>query len=140
MHANYFEGVLQLRNPTKEIFDFIESEMQKKGNVFITKKRKMKDGFDLYITDQHFLQILGKKMQQKFGGEMKLSETLFSRSKITSRDVFRINIYYKYFSARVGEIKDYRGEKVKIIKMGRSKVTVKDCNGRNMFVEYCDLK
>ena len=137
MRHNYFEGVLQLRNPTPEINEFIEEALAKKGNVFITKRKKCKDGVDCWITSQHFLQVLGKKLQQKFGGEMILSSTLFSRSRQTSRDIFRINVLYRYSPVRVGDVKQYRGEDVKVVKCGRDKITVKDMKtGKTRFVEY----
>jgi NMD protein affecting ribosome stability and mRNA decay len=140
MRHNYFEGVLQLRNPTHEINEFIDEALAKKGDVFITKRKKVKDGVDCWITSQHFLQVLGKKLQQKFGGEMKLSSTLFSRSRQTSRDIFRINILYRYCPVKPGEVKQYKGETVKVVKCGKGKITVKDMKtGKTRFVEYKEL-
>ena len=42
MHANYYEGVLQLRNPTEQAEQFIIHEFKRKKTVFITKEKRMK--------------------------------------------------------------------------------------------------
>src|SRR3990167_3299568 len=54
MRHNYFEGIFQLRSPTREVLEFIEHDLAQKGTVFITKRRRLKDGFDMYMTSQRY--------------------------------------------------------------------------------------
>jgi len=58
MHNDYFEGILQLRNPNDEVISFINSQIKKRTGVFITKEQKGNNGIDFYITSQKYLQAL----------------------------------------------------------------------------------
>lgn len=140
MHNDYFEGILQLRNPSDEVISFILNELDKRKNVFITKQKKLKNGLDLYFTDQHFLQGLGKKLSQKFCGELKISKKIFTRNRQTSREVYRVNVLFRYYPYKLGQVFTIRGEKVKLLRLGR-KVTVKNVQtGKKSFIRFGDLE
>jgi len=139
MHANYYEGVLQLRNPTEQVEQFIIHEFKRKKTVFITKEKRMKDGVDLYVTDQRFLQSLGKRLQEAFPGELKVSGTLHTRNKQTSKDVYRITVFFRLYPFARGKHYRYRGEDVMIMRWGK-KVTVKSASGRRLLVDFHELK
>ena len=94
MHKEYFEGILQLRNPTDEITNFIMDEMRRRPDVLITKQKKVGDGFDLFFTNQHFLQSLGKQLHTKFFGDLKVSKKLYTRNRQTSRETFKATIFF----------------------------------------------
>lgn len=136
MHDGYFEGILQLRNPDDEITNFILKEMGKRKNVLITKQTKVGDGLDLYFTDQHFLQNLGKKLSHRFCGELKISQKIFTRNRQTSRDVYRVNVFFRYIPLKIGSVVKVRGEDFKVMKLG-TKVTIKNMKtGKNSFVKF----
>ena len=140
MHDGYFEGVFQLRNPTDEVIEFILGEMRRKKTVLITKQKKVGDGMDIYMTDQHFMQSLGKKLSQRFCGELKISQKIFTRDRQTSKDVYRVNVFFRYIPLKVGDLTELRGEQVRIMKLGK-KVTVKNIkSGKNSFVDFNDFR
>jgi len=43
-HSKYFEGVLQLRNHTQEIKDYINSQFPEDGSIFVSKVMKVSGG------------------------------------------------------------------------------------------------
>jgi len=93
--TEYFEGILQLRNPSDTVISFIEQELKKvaiKG-VFITKMVDVKDGVDIYLTNKSYLRLIAQKIHAKFGGIIKLNPQLFSHNHLTSKDIFRLNVY-----------------------------------------------
>ncbi len=94
-HAGYYEGTLQLRNPHDAIIDFIISQMQGKKGVFIAKEERVKNGIDLFISSQHFLQNLGRRLKKQFGGTLKISTRIFTRNKLSSKDVYRVTVFYE---------------------------------------------
>ena len=85
MHPQYFEGILQLRNPSTEVLDFLMKKM-KEQHISIAKETKTKDGIDLYLSSRKFIKNISHKLQKQFGGELKQSPTLFSHNKQTSKD------------------------------------------------------
>ncbi len=114
----YFEGVLQLRNPNKEIFRFVKKKIEEAGE-FISKEVKQKNGFDCYISSQKFLRRLGKKLQQSFKGELKVNYRLFSRDKQTSKEIHRINVFFRAIDHKKDDVIDFKGDKLKIIGIGK---------------------
>jgi NMD protein affecting ribosome stability and mRNA decay len=91
--GKYFEGTLQLRKVNDEVLDFAESYIES-HNMFIAEKRKTEDGFDLDISDQRKLQTLGQALHKAFGGDLKVSVRQFTHNRLTSKQVYRVNVLY----------------------------------------------
>ena len=138
-HSGYFEGIFQLRNVNDEIIDSTMHEIEKKGDVSIANIKKVKNGVDLYISSQRFLRSLGNKLQERFGGELISSRKLHTRNRLTSRDVYRVNVLLRIPNFKKGDIIDYRGDKIKIIGM-KKKVLAKDIKtGKNLNLNFKDI-
>lgn len=138
-HNEYFEGILQVRNPNEEVLDFIAKEVEKKGDVFIAKTKKINNGIDLYISSQRFLRTIGNKLQERFFGHLEVSRRLHTRNRMTSRDVYRVNLLFKMPSFKKGDIVKYKGEQIRIIGMAK-KVLAKDIKtGRKLNLNYKEL-
>jgi len=134
-HQNYFEGILQLRTPTKEIVAFIMDMVDQKDGVAITKVIKHRDGADYYFTSQKYLQVVGKKLKENFPGEYKMTSTLHTRDSQQNKDLYRITVFFRCLPFRVGEIINYRGEEYKIISMS-DKITAKHLvTGKQSFLD-----
>lgn len=134
--SSYFEGVLQLRDVNQEVFDFVYKFVKNnEPNVFITKEVPTKYGFDLYFSSQKYLNMLGKKLKSQFGGEMRTSARLFTRNKQTSKEVFRVTVFFKLRKYKIGDIIEYKGMQVKITALGRRVQGSDVTTGKKMFVE-----
>lgn len=139
-HDKYFEGVLQLRNPTDELIRFVFNLVDSRKNVAITKEVKHKDGVDYYFTSQKYLQIVGKRLKSSFPGEYKLSSSLHTRDSQHNKDLYRINILFRYYKVKKGQIITYNGEKYKVIRSG-DKLTAKNIKtGKNEFLDINKIK
>lgn len=95
LHFNYYEAVIQLRPETEEIMIFLRSQIRKRNDVKITKITKVKNGLDVYITSQRFARALAKKMKRTFKGELKLTYSLHTRDRQTSRDKYRATVLFR---------------------------------------------
>ena len=139
MHNEYFEGILQLRNPSEELLDFLAKEIKEKGNVFVAKTKKVGDGIDLYISSQRYLRTLGNKLQERFPGQPEVSSSLHTRNRQTSRDVYRVNVLFRMPSFRKGDIITYKGDRIQIIGMSK-KVLAKDLKtGKKLTLSYKNM-
>lgn len=118
MKSGYFEGVLQLRNSSEEVEAFIDREiaMHKDKGIFISKRVPYRDGVDLYLSDQHFLQSLGKRLYETFGGVKKVNARLFGFDNATSKDVHRMTVLVEFPHFKSGDV----------IKMGESLIWVQE--------------
>ena len=138
-HRNYYEGILQLRNPNKDILDFVYNLVGKRSDVSITKKEKIGDGFDLYLTSQRFLQHLGKMLKKHFHGELKISVRLHTRNRITGKNVYRVSVLFRMSEFRKGDIISYKGEKVKIIGIGKKVLAKEVKTGKKLVLKFEEI-
>jgi len=139
MHKDYYEGILQLRDTNNEIVNFVKRQVAKRIDVDISKVVKVINGIDMYFTSQRYLKALGKKLQKHFKGEMKISSKLYTRNRITSKEVHRVNVLFKPAKFKVGDIVKYKGSKLKIVKLG-NKVACKYLDtGKSITLNYSSL-
>lgn len=129
-HAKYFQGVLQLRNCSKDIVDFVKEKTEKveREDIYISRIEKSKNGVDLYFTSNKFLRKIGKILKEKFGGNLKESEKLFSRNKQTGKNIYRLTVLFRYCPVKKGDIVNVRGKDYKIMFVGKN-LQVKEVNG-----------
>ncbi len=123
----YFQGILQLRNPKQEVIDFLFKFVKKhaKKKVFISKEVKVKGGIDYYISSNRFLRTLGNKLQQEFGGVVTFNEQLFSYNRQTSKNVYRLNVLFRVPEFSKGDVIEINGKLVLVKGIGK-KVSGKD--------------
>ena len=94
-NPQYFEAIIQLRNPNDEIVNFITNQVKKRKGAFIAKTLRVMNGVDFYISDQRFARALGNRMKKSFKGELKTSRKLFSRNRQTSKDEYRVTVCFR---------------------------------------------
>ncbi len=104
--TDYFEGILQLRNASERIKDLIVAEIAKRATkgVHITQEKVVKGGYDLYLTSNSFLKAFAKQANNQYGGELKISAKLFSRDKLTSKEMFRVNALLRFPDFTKGDV------------------------------------
>lgn len=110
-HTQYYEGILQLRNPHSLVVEFINAEVAKQTDkgIAISKAVPVEGGMDFYITSQRYVQLLGKKLKQHFGGTLKVNASIFTRSRQTSKDLYRVNVLYAPPAYAVDDVVDAGG-------------------------------
>lgn len=101
--GKYFEGTLQLRKVDDDVLDFIDNYV-KQNNFFISEKTETEDGIDLDISNQRKLQALGQQLKKTFGGILKVSIRQFTHNRLTSKQVYRVNVYYESPPYKKGDV------------------------------------
>ena len=135
----YYEGILQLRNPSKEVIKKLKELAKAKKDVYIAKEEKVRGGVDFYLSSWRYLIELGNKLRKKYGGEVKTSRKIWGVNKQTSKRVYRVVFLLRLPNVKIGEIIEYRGRKVKI-KEFRKKIAVVDIEtGKKSLVKYDEI-
>ena len=116
---DYFEGILQIRDGNEELLSWIKERVKHEGRAAITKIKQTKNGTDLYMTDQHYLQNLGRKVKEKFSGILKVSKRLHTVDKMTSKHLYRVTVLFKQLPFKRGDIVTIHGEEVEILRIGQ---------------------
>lgn len=135
---DYYQGILQLRDINNEILSFIRNQVKKRGDVAITKTVKLGNGFDFYITSQKFITMLGKKLKESFGGELKISSKLHTRNR-QGKNLYRVNALFRLSKYKKGDVVEVRGDKVRLIRIGKKIFARNLKTGNKVTIRKSDL-
>lgn len=138
MRPEYYEGTLQLRNPTEEVLNYVENSMKEDGKVWIAKKVKLPNGYDLQLSSQAFLKQLARKLSIIFVGELiqSIKETGYNKH---GKAQVRLNILFRQYPFKKGSTVIYKGDKYKIIETAY-KVRIKSLEtGKSRTVGYDEI-
>ena len=116
-NPQYFEGILQLRNCTDEVINFVRNLSLKSPTAYISKEEGTKNGVDFYLSDNKFLHSLGKKLRESFTGELKSSASLHTKDRQSSKDLYRLTILFKQLHFKKDDVMLYQGDEVKILRI-----------------------
>jgi NMD protein affecting ribosome stability and mRNA decay len=135
---NYYEGVLQLRNPDKEVLDYIYKKILDSG-CRIAKEKKMKNGIDLYLSSNKFLKKLAKDLQNNFAGQLIMSSKLYSKNRQTSKEVHRGCVCFRIPNFKKGDVIQHKGEDIQILNLDK-KIYAKDLKtNKKLHIDYKEL-
>lgn len=133
-NKEYFEAILQLRELTEEqfneIFDYIEGSYCR-----ISKHIIHKNGVDLYLTSQKFIQQLSRWIKARFNCQLSTTSTLHTRDTKASKDLYRLTVHCVFLTFKVGDVIDYEGEKVKITTLGQKASGRVLSTGQRIFID-----
>jgi len=92
--GQYYQGIFQLiegtENARKKAQELIQQAHSK--GVFMNKFVETEKQCDYYLSDNHYLQQLAKKMQRLFGGTLNTTSTLHTFDHMTSRELHRVTV------------------------------------------------
>ena len=124
-HAKYFEGILQLRNPSPELIKYVAKTIDKDNRAWIAQELKVQGGVDLYLSSQKYLRALGKKLKERFPGCLKSSRKLFTVQRSTGKQVYRVNVLFRLYPFKIRDVITISGEKYKVLRIDKQ-VTVQN--------------
>ncbi|RMF55032.1 hypothetical protein D6745_03365 [Candidatus Woesearchaeota archaeon] len=127
-NSQYYEGILQIRNPYKEVMSFIrqqETKMNKRG-IYINRKNEVVNGFDFYFSDSKFLKNFVYQVQSKYGGTVKINSHLYSRDYLTSKNIYRLNAVIRFPEFHVSDVLVVKNSPVMVEKLSKKVI------GRNL--------
>lgn len=138
MHPGYFEGTVQLRNVSSKVISFARRFVEK-HDAYIAKEVHHKNGVDLLVSSQKVMQKLGKELQFVFGGQLTITRKLFSKNKVTSKNIYRLTVLFRQRSVKKGQVITVKGEKFKVVLVG-NKVGAKNVEtGKSVSFRYDQL-
>ncbi|MBI2581095.1 hypothetical protein HYV85_04815 [Candidatus Woesearchaeota archaeon] len=107
-HAKYYEAILQLREPDPAVImaveDAVKSSAEDNKEIFISKRKKVTNGWDFYLSLKGFAVELGRALYNKFGGELKITKKLFSQHRQTSKLLYRITVLFRMAPFKPGDM------------------------------------
>lgn len=138
--GQYFEAILQLRQPREDVIGFIEREVEKQRGVFINKKLKVRGGIDFYLTSNKFAKKLGKILQKSFGGELKISAKLHSRDRHTGKELYRLSVLFRPSEFKKGDIVSFNDRIIKIKGLAKKITGIDIINNKKVIIDYTKTK
>ena len=106
--GNYHEAILQLRGEKGERQDFILSYLvdlvdnAQSKDVFLTKMDRIKEGYDLFLSDKQFVRSMARKAIDRFGGSFKETSHLVGMKNGT--ELYRITVSVRIPNFQKGDV------------------------------------
>ncbi|PIN74904.1 hypothetical protein COV17_04515 [Candidatus Woesearchaeota archaeon CG10_big_fil_rev_8_21_14_0_10_36_11] len=136
-HSEYYEAVLQLRDVTDNVMDFVQEEVVK-ARVHVTKTKKIKSGVDYYLSDNNFTRALGTKLQKQFGGQTIVTASIFGRK--SGKEIYRLTVLFRGIPFKKDDVVVYKGDKYTVKIVGKDILLQDVTTGRKVHVKYKDMK
>ena len=90
----YYEAIFQLRPNNVEVLNIIYGYIEK-DESFISKEVHKKFGVDLYLSSKKTAVNIARKLKKRYKGEMKLSRSLYSVDRMTSKRLWRVTVLFR---------------------------------------------
>lgn len=133
--TEYFEGTLQLRNATPEALAFVRKDLAAAAGVHLTKETGHGKDLDFKITSAKYLRALGKRLKQRFNGELHETSKLFSLNKQTGKEIHRVTVLFKLRDYRIGDVvENSKGQKIRIKTLGKRASGIDVETGKKAFL------
>src|SRR3989344_3310863 len=136
----YYEGILQLRNPTDELINYVYGLIRAYPNTRVAKEKNVRGGLDLYISNQRFLRRVGEKLCARFVGMSKISATLHTQDKQSSKELYRVTALFRLASFHKGERLVVRGVEMEVIRVGAHVVMQEVLSGKKHHIDFEDVE
>lgn len=100
-HSEYYEAIIQLRASPEdaerldEVRRFVQNRINERKNVTISKVKEFDFGVDIYVSSQSYARAIGKKLKRAFKGDLKITRTLHTMDRMTSKQVYRGTIMFR---------------------------------------------
>ena len=94
--TSYYEAIIQIRKPTAVLLYTIQHEIKKNDwDKYLNKEADVPNGIDFFFNSKKIAVALAKILKKKLGGKLKFSKRIFTRDRQSSRDVYRVTIFYQ---------------------------------------------
>ncbi len=95
-HALYWEAKIQLRPLNEELIRIVIAMIDKRDDVRIARIELLKTGIDIYLSSRKFAAIIAKRLKLRYKtGKVLVTKQLFSRSRQTSKDIYRVTVLFR---------------------------------------------
>jgi len=117
--SGYFAGKVQLRGSHLDESERVAIELTKQYGGHITKRVEERGGVDLYLDDLKAIKQVALGLQQRLGGEIDMSPTVFSRDNQTQKDIIRLTTLYRAYPFLKGDLVSYDNQTWQLKKVGK---------------------
>lgn len=137
-HDLYYEAILQLRDTSQAVLDFVYQEIERTG-MRIAKEEFLDNGADIRLTDKALTKSLGRKLQSIYGGEYK--ETISIYGQKDGQEIYRNTILFRGMGEhKKGDVIQYRGDNYKIISVGKDVMLQEVHSGKKVHLKCEEMK
>jgi nonsense-mediated mRNA decay protein 3 len=137
IHDKYYEANLQLRDVSEEVVKYAESEINR-VKLYVAKTAKLKNGYDYFLSDSGLTRALGKSLQQKYGGDLKVTSSLFGQSD--GKDIYRVTVMFREAHFRKNDLVMYKGEEYNVKIVSKDILLQNAKTGKKVHIKYKEMR
>ena len=100
-----YEAVLQLRGESDNVEDmqaYVEGHL--KEGARIVRIKAVRNGTDIYLNSRNFAVSIARALFKNFGGEIKITKSLYGVDHLTSKKLYRTFVLIRAFPFSVGDV------------------------------------
>ncbi len=130
LKSHYFEGFVQLRNVTPEVVRDARRYLREAGGI-IKEEKQDKQGrrIDWKVTSNKAAVQMLHRLERKYLGEARVSSTLHTRDRQTSREKKRVTVTFKQYPFTIGSIIIYEDQPWRIVRREGGSLILKPLRG-----------
>ncbi len=133
--GNYYEAIIQLRGDRGERLDSILEfligliEGSPSRDVFLTKMDRIKEGYDLYLSEKQYARGAARKVIDRFGGTLKETSHLVGMKKGT--ELYRITVSIRIPNFQRSDILEMKNKLYVVMSIRGDLVTLLKFDGKS---------
>lgn len=136
---NYYEGILQLRDVSQQVLDFVEDTCLKEDPNMVAYVKEAKNGYDFYMQSNTFLKKLARWIGERFTGEVKSTYTLYTRDTKNNKDLYRMTVLFRQFDIEKGDFIEVRGSRYYVTGVGKKVLLKGEKTGKKTRMTFEEL-
>ena len=96
-HPDYYEAILQIRPVDETVLNFVIESVEKRNDVYISKVKDLKTGYDVYLTNQRFSRgALVTQLKKRFrNSKVLVTKSLYGQDKMSSKLIYRATVLFR---------------------------------------------
>jgi NMD protein affecting ribosome stability and mRNA decay len=108
--GNYFQGVLQIRNPTSEVKKYLQKRLAQSRGVFASRLVEKDNILDAHISDNRFIRKVALEIEANFEANIQFASQLHTFDHLTSKDMHRLTALVVCYPFTKNDAIEYDGQ------------------------------
>ena len=139
-HGDYFEGTIQLRNPSDELVAFVKQLIAEGHHVWISREKKVRGGIDIRVSSIKFLRRLPEHIKLRFYGYSKITTTLFSRNRQTQKNIYRVTVLFREAKFKRGDLLVVKGIEMQVMGIPNKAQLKEVVSGKKRLISFDEVQ
>lgn len=134
--TDYFEGILQVRNMTKDAKAFVNELIKNTEGLYVNKVVEKEESADYYFVKKKYIGRIAEKIVNEYGAKADFNAQLFTQDKQTSKELYRLNVAVHIPPFRKGDVLLIKEDLILVTSTGKKNTGLELKKKKNLAFKY----